>query len=75
MLKERFLGVITTLPSRASHPMAQFEDGAFALHQLLEPRERKLGVGVESVPNGTRHLAYVFLDGKAHPYNGISIEP
>jgi hypothetical protein len=27
MLKERFLGVITTLPSRASHPMAQSKMG------------------------------------------------
>jgi hypothetical protein len=43
------------------------ENGAFALHQLLELRERKLAVGIESVPNGTRHLAYVFLDGKSHP--------
>jgi len=32
-------------------------------------------VRIESVPNGTRHLAYVFLDGKSHPYYGISIEP
>jgi hypothetical protein len=32
-------------------------------------------VGIESVPNGTRHLAYVFLDGKAHPNYGISVEP
>jgi len=28
MLKWRFLGVITTLPSRASHPMAQSKIGA-----------------------------------------------
>jgi hypothetical protein len=32
-------------------------------------------VGIESVPNGTRHLAYVFLDGKSHPYYVISIGP
>jgi hypothetical protein len=56
-------------------PDGPFEDGAFALHQLLELRERKLAVGIESVPNGTRHLAYVFLDGKSHPYYVISIEP
>src|SRR5229473_2920799 len=52
-----------------------FENGAFALHQLLELRERKLAVGIKSVPNGTRHLAYVFLDGKSHPNHVISIEP
>jgi len=77
MLRERFLGVSTTLPSRASHPTpdSPFENGAFALHQLLELRERKLAVGIESVPNGTRHLAYVFLDGKSHPNYVISIEP
>jgi len=55
--------------------MAHSKMGAFRLHQLLELRERKLAVRFESVPNGTRHLAYVFLDGKAHPYYGISIEP
>jgi hypothetical protein len=57
-------------------PDGPFENGAFALHQLLKLRERKLAVGIESVPNGTRHLAYVFLDGKSHPYYYvISIEP
>ena len=55
--------------------MAHFENGAFAFHQLLELRERKLAVGIESVPNGTRHLAYVFLDGNSHPCYIISIEP
>ena len=73
MLKWRFLGVITTLPSRASHPMAQSKMGA--LPRLLELRKRKLAVGVESVPNGTRHLAYVFLNSKAHPYYVNSLEP
>ena len=48
-------------------PDGPIEDGAFALDQLLELRERTLAVGIESEPNGTRHLAYVFLDGKAHP--------
>jgi hypothetical protein len=56
-------------------PNRPFENGAFTLHQLLELRERKLAVGIESVPNGTRHLAYVFLDGKSHSYYVISIQP
>ena len=68
------LGVSTTLPSRASHPMAHSKM-VLALRQLLELRERKLAVGIESVPNGTRHLAYVFLDGNAHLQNVISIDP
>jgi len=75
MLRERFVGVSTTLPLAREPPDGPFENGAFRLHQLLELRERKLAVGIESVQNGTRHLAYVFLDGKAHPYYGISIEP
>jgi hypothetical protein len=74
MMSERFLGVSTTWPSRepADGP---FEHGAFAFDQLLQPRERKLAVGIESVPNGTRHLAYVFLDGRPHSCYVISIQP
>jgi hypothetical protein len=56
-------------------PDGPIENGALALYPFLELRERKLAVGVESVPNGTRHLAYVFLGGKAHPYYAISFEP
>ena len=65
--KERPLRVMTTLSSRASYPIAHSKMGPFPLHQLLELRERKLAVGIENVPNGTRHLAYVFLDGNSHP--------
>ena len=54
-------------------PDGPSENGAFALHQLLEPRERKLAVGIEGVPNSTRHLPYVFLDRKSHPSYIISI--
>jgi hypothetical protein len=68
MLKERLLGVITTLPSRASHPMTQ----CLALYRLLELRERTRAMGVESVPNGTYHLADVFLDANSHPYVMLS---
>src|SRR6476646_9129848 len=35
MLKERFLGVSTTLPSRASHPMAHSKMGPFASTSFL----------------------------------------
>ncbi len=56
-------------------PNGPLENGALALHQLLELHERKLAVGVESVPNGTSHLADVFLDGNSHPCYVISIEP
>ena len=74
-MRERFLGVGVTLPSHASHPMAQSNMGLLPSTWLLELRERKLAVGVESVPNGIRHLAYVFLDGKTHHDYGISFEP
>jgi hypothetical protein len=47
-------------------PDGPFEHGAFSLDQLLELGERDFAMGIESVPNGTRHLAYVFLDGKTH---------
>ena len=33
-------------------PDGPIENGAFALHQLLKLRERKLAVGIESVPDG-----------------------
>src|SRR5216683_7496342 len=35
MLKERFVGVITTLPSRASHPMAQSKIGVLPSTSFL----------------------------------------
>ena len=56
-------------------PDGPIEDRCLALYRLLKLRERKLAVGIENVPNGTRHLAYVFLDGKPHPQYVISIEP
>jgi len=74
MLRERFLGVRHNLALARQPPDGPIEDGAFALHQLLELGERDLAVGIESVPNGTRHLADVFLDGKSHRYYVISIE-
>jgi len=67
ILKERFLGVSTTLPSRASHPMAQSKMEPLPTTSFLSCASESSPVGIESVPNGTRHLAYVFLDGEAHP--------
>ena len=74
MLRERFLGVRHNLALARQPPDGPIKDGRLALYRLLELRERKLAVGIESLPNSTRHLAYVFLDGKAHPYYSISIE-
>ena len=61
------LGVSTTLPSRASHPMAHSKMGPLPSTSFLSWASGDLAVGIESVPNGTRHLANFFLDGKAHP--------
>jgi hypothetical protein len=51
----RFLGIITALASRISHPIAQSNTGPLPSTNLLELSERELPVGVERVPDSACH--------------------